>query len=173
MKAFNSTLNVGKGFKPRKAWVKKPYILKRSTLSKLGKSPVAATKRRIQALLRDIVMKRDYGCILRHVRCNRRIGDPGVIWQADHLLSRSNSATYGDSRLVVLVCRECHAWKSLGSNLRKAEYDRLVRSILPPERVTLWDMAEIEAGRHKAVKMDWTLVELSLQQELKNLQKVL
>lgn len=165
MKAWNSTLSAGKGFK------KKSYTLKRSTLRKISKDPVAETKRRIQALLRDICMARDSGCILAQVRCNRRIGDAGVVWQADHLISRSNSATYGDPRLVVLICRDCHGWKSLGSNLRKAEYDRLVRSILPLERVKLWDMAELEAGRHKGVKVDWTMTEIVLQAELDKLKE--
>lgn len=72
---------------------------------------------------------------------------------------------------MVLICKSCHAWKSLGSNLRKAEYDRLVRSILPQDRVKLWDLAEIEAGRHKGVKMDWTIIEMGLERELAALQK--
>lgn len=163
MKAWNSTLSAGKGFKPHSKG------LKLSVLNKLGKSPAAEAKRHIQALLREICLKRDLGCILRGVRCGRLVGDAGVVWQADHLVSRSNSATYGDSRLVVLICRDCHGWKSLGSNLRKAEYDRLVRQLLAPERVALWDMAELEAGRHKGVKMDWVLVELALQSELAKL----
>ena len=112
-------------------------------------------------------MKRDKGCILAEKRCGRQKGDPGVVWQADHLITRSNSATYGDFRLVVLVCKNCHGWKSVGNNLRKREYDELVRSVLPPDRVALWDRAELEAGKHKAVKIDWNLVELSLKAELK------
>ncbi len=140
--------------------------MKRSKLRVAGVSDTAKTKKRIQVLLREIVMKRDKGCILRDFRCHTTTQTPGVVWQADHLLSRSNSATYGDSRLVVLICRPCHGWKSLGSNLRKAEYDALVRSILPPERVSLWNMAELQAGRLQGVKMDWKLVEISLQQEL-------
>ncbi len=160
--------------KPRKPlkrtpFKQKPYTLKRSTLNKLGKSPTSVIKREIQALLREICIKRDKVCILASKRCNSRVGDAGVVFQADHLLSRSNSATYGDSRLVVLICRPCHGWKSLGSNLRKAEYDALVRTILPPQRVALWDMAELEAGRHKGVKMDWVLVKLALEQELAQL----
>lgn len=155
-----------KGFKSR------TFPLKRSVLRHLGKSTTAVTKRQIQATLREICLKRDKGCILRSIRCGAIVGDAGVVWQCDHLLSRSNSATYGDSRLVVLVCRNCHAWKSLGSNLRKAEYDRLVRSILSPEQVKLWDLAEIEAGRHKGVKMDWQLILLALQRELTQLENV-
>ncbi len=157
MKAWNSTLSAAK------------KSMKRSKLRVAGVSDTAKTKKRIQVLLREIVMKRDKGCILRDFRCHTLMGTPGIVWQADHLISRGNSATYGDSRLVVLICKSCHAWKSLGSNLRKAEYDRLVRSILPQERVNLWDMAELQAGRLQGVKMDWRLIELGLEQELKRL----
>lgn len=153
---FNSTFKR----KPTKS-------LKKSVLSKLGKSPTAATKREIQAVLRDIVIIRDKGCILRSKRlCGGEIGF--CVLQADHLITRGNSATYGDSRLVVCVCKGCHAWKSCGNNLNKAEYDALVRTILSPERVALWDMAE--ADRHRPYKADWTLVLLALQRELETMQ---
>lgn len=162
------------GFKKKSYALKTPQKLiesrRRGALRKISKSPVATIKGRIQALLRQIVMIRDRGCVLRNVRCGAFCEVTGVVFQADHLLSRSNSATYGDSRLVVCVCRPCHAWKSLGNNLRKKQYDDLVRSLIPKERVALWDIAELEAGRHKGVKIDWTLVEIGLQQELKGLQ---
>jgi len=99
-------------------------------------SEVSEIKRNIQALLRDTVIDRDGGCILRNMRlCGCDIGCAAL--QADHLITRANSATYADPRLVVCVCRPCHAWKSLGGNLRKAQHDALVRTILSPERVAL------------------------------------
>lgn len=153
--------------KPRRPLKKSPFKPTNRALRKVSKSPVAITKGRIQALLRQIVMIRDKGCILRNVRCGAELGTRGVVFQADHLMSRSFSATFGDSRLVVCVCRPCHAWKSLGNNLRKAEYDTLVKTLLPKERVALWDLAE--ATKHKPQKMDWTLVELSLISELNTL----
>lgn len=168
MKAWNSTLSAGKGFKSRTSPLKRSGTLRKIRPESVM-TPNEAAKSRIQPLLRSIVMIRDKGCILRDKRCGAFMGDAGTIWQADHLISRGNASTFGDSRLVVLVCRGCHGWKSTGNNLRKAEYDRLVRSILPPERVKLWDLAEIEAGRHKGVKMDWTLVLLALQRELATL----
>lgn len=137
----------------------------RVAIQRISKNPLAQTKKRIQALLREICLLRDKQCVLRFARCGRVVGDEGVVWQADHLISRANSATYGDSRLVVLVCRDCHAWKSLGSNLRKGQYDDLVKRILPKERVALWGIAE--ASAHRPFKADWVLVEMSLIQELK------
>jgi len=46
-------------------------------------------------------------------------GIEGVVLLADHLITRANSATFADSRLVVCVCKSCHAFKSLGSNRHK------------------------------------------------------
>ena len=93
-------------------------------------------------------MQRDGGCILRNVQHRGGTLDTlGVVAQADHLLSRSNAATYGDSRLVVCVCRACHAWKSLGDNPREAEYDALVRTIPPSERLKQWEACEQDSWR--------------------------
>jgi hypothetical protein len=144
------------------------YIQRKTPIARRGKSETSKCKARIQALLRQIVMKRDGGCILRDKRhCGAILGATGHVFQADHLITRSNSATYADPRLVVCVCKSCHGWKSLGSNLRKKQYDELVRSILPPDRVALWDKAENESWR--ATKVDWTLEELALQQVWKSM----
>lgn len=134
----------------------------------VGHSDTATTKRNIQALLRQIVMIRDKGCILRNARhCGGTLDTAGVVIQADHLISRANSATYGDSRLVVCVCKGCHAWKSLGSNRNKGQYDALVKTILPAERVALWERCEEESWRPSRVgASDWRLTELVLTAEL-------
>jgi hypothetical protein len=130
-------------------------FLKRFTpLRSKGISIVATIKDSIQAWLRAIVIKRDGGCILRNVRyCNGLPDIPGVVLQADHLVTRSNSATFADSRLVVCLCRPCHAWKSLGGNQRKAQYDALVRTLLPADRVELWDRCEKDSWRPVRTRM--------------------
>jgi hypothetical protein len=70
---------------------------------------------------------------------------------------------------VVCVCKAHHAWKSLGSNLRKKQYDELVRQVLPPERVKLWDTCERDSWRpHRAYAADWKLAEAALKSELMN-----
>lgn len=168
-----------KGFAPR-----------RSKLRLQGVSTASQLKRDIQALVRAIVILRDGRCILREVnnydfleggkigiarkiagvpRCNGFAKDGHLILQADHLISRSNSATYGDTRLIVCLCKAHHGWKSVGNNLRKAEYDKIVRQIISPERVALWDMAE--ADKYRPHKMDWALVKVGLEQEYKRLLK--
>jgi hypothetical protein len=131
--------------------------LRRHTpLAKKGKSDTALIKEQIQAELRRIVIDRDGGCVLRTVReCNGYIASHAVL-QADHLITRANSATFADPRLVVCVCRACHYWKSVASNRNKAEYDAMVRTLLPPDRVELWDRCEKESWRpHRTTVSDW------------------
>jgi hypothetical protein len=144
-----------------------------------GKSDTAIVKREIQGVLRQIVIARDGGCILRNVRqCGGEAGYTfleggvigkvkGLVLQADHLITRANSATYADSRLVVCLCRRCHAWKSLGGNRNKAQYDALVKTLLPPERVKLWEACEGDSWRpHRTSSYDWKLALAALKQEL-------
>ena len=147
----------------RGGFLKRRTPLKAKTrIRVVGKSDTAEIKRNIQALLRQIVIKRDGGCVLRHIR---HCAD--TVLQADHLITRANSATYADSRLVVCVCRSCHAWKSLGGNRNKAQYDALVKTLLPPERVKLWEACELDSWRpHPTRTADWKLAELALRQEL-------
>src|SRR5829696_4299006 len=100
--------------------------MKRVRLRLQSHSETAEIKREIQAVARDIVIARDGGCVLRNVR--RCGGEPGfAVLQADHLITRSNSGTYADTRLIVCLCKSCHAWKSLGGNAGKTQYDALVK----------------------------------------------
>ena len=146
--------------------------LKRTPIRVKGKEEVSTIKEDIQALLRQIVMLRDGGCILRDKgkqSCNGYAKDGHLILQADHLISRGNNATYGDSRLVVCLCKGHHGWKSVGSNLRKQEYDELVKTILPKERVALWERCEEERQRFSTGgKYDWKLIRLGLEKELEH-----
>lgn len=128
-----------------------------------GKSETKTLKKEIQRLLREIVIRRDGRC----TRCGIAYPTQGVVFQCDHLISRSNSATYADARLCVLLCRQCHAWKSLGNNLRKAEYDAFIKTRISPERVALWARCEADALRPKRTgATDWRLAIIVLEQEL-------
>jgi hypothetical protein len=140
--------------------------VKRTQLAKKGTSDTTIIKQDIQDTARAIVILRDGGCLLRGIRhCGGTLGQ--AVLQADHLITRGNSATYADTRLIVCLCRSCHGWKSLGSNLRKKEYDELVRSILPPDRVELWDRCERDSWRPKRTDLyDWRIALVVLGQEL-------
>lgn len=131
--------------------------LKRTKLRVVGHSTTAQLKKEIQALVREIVILRDGGCILRKLRhCN----DP--VLQADHLITRSNSATFADTRLIVCLCRSCHGGYK---QWHKPEYDLLVKKVISKDRVALWDKCQEDSWR--PTKMDWKLEILNLKQELK------
>lgn len=147
--------------------------MKRSRLRVVGISTTAQDKKEIQRLVREIVIKRDDGCIFKKEKghiCSGYAPKSGyLVLQADHLLSRANSATFADTRLIVCVCKGIHGWKSVGSNLRKAEYDERLKKILPKDIVELWERAEEYTKAHKTTKMDWKLEIINLKQELDKL----
>lgn len=127
-------------------------------MRKKSKSETSVNKDSIQKLVRAIVIKRDGTCVLRKLRhCN------DSVMQADHLITRSNSATYADTRLIVCICRSCHGWK----HWHEKEYDALVKTVLPEERLILWDRCQQELHAHKTKKMDWVMEIVALEQELK------
>jgi hypothetical protein len=157
--------------------MKRCGFLKRKTPLRIkGISETSEVKQRIQDLVRAIVIKRDGGCILRddgvqHMNylppCNGFAKDGHLILQADHLITRANSATYADTRLIVCVCKGHHGWKKW----HEREYNALVRTLLSPERVKLWDDCERDSWRpHRTSTMDWKLQEAALQSELRALQ---
>ena len=141
--------------------------MRRKALNRVGKSETTKLKIEIQRLLREIVIIRDKKC----QRCGVKYGTEGVVFQCDHLLSRSHNATYAVSALCVLLCKPCHAWKSLGSNLRKKEYDEFMRAKLSKEVVSLWDRCEQDSWRvTKKGAYDWDLEIVALNQELEKIQ---
>jgi hypothetical protein len=165
----------GTGKRPTQSSLQRYTPLRRTPLRRKSKSPTAETKEHIQALLRDIVILRDGGCILRHIHigippCNGyRKRDGQLILQGDHLITRANSATYADSRLVVCVCVGHHGWKKY----HEEEYNALVRSLLPKDRVELWDRCKEERirGTTRKYSYDWKLEEAALRQELDTLRR--
>src|SRR5260221_540382 len=102
--------------------IRKP--MKRTKLKVVGDNDTATLKQEIQDLVRLIVTYRDGGCAIRNFRhcggeahvsfCKEhntvKIFSNNVI-QADHLITRANSATYADTRLIVCICSGCHLWK--------------------------------------------------------------
>ena len=143
------------------------FLTRRSPLKTKSTSETALIKEDIQAYLRQIVIHRDGGCFLRHYpeagACGSRPTKDGhLILQAEHLHTRSNAASYADSRLVVCICERHHIhWKPQHSS----EYNQLARDFIGPERAALWD--KIEKERFRPHKMNWVLEKLALAQELK------
>lgn len=149
----------------------KPRIKRNRKLRVVGKSTTSQIKQDIQDLLRELVIKRDGGCVLEGVigNCNGYDRNGELVLQADHLIERSNSATYADSRLVVCVCKGHHGWK----HFRKSNHDHynsLIKGIIGPERVKLWERCEAENWRPKRTDgLDWLLQKVALQDEIRKL----
>ena len=101
--------------------------LKRTKLRVVGVSTTAELKQEIQDLLRQICILRDKKCILYGIKCRHEYGDEGVVFQAEHLIERSQSESFADPRLVVLVCKNCHGWMHFTKS-NHDQYDRWVRS---------------------------------------------
>lgn len=154
--------------------MKRGGFLKRKTgLKKKSTSDTATTKDNIQALLREIVMLRDGGCILRDVRCGNSLmyAAAGVVFQADHLIERSNSATYADPRLVVCVCKNCHGWKHFKKS-NHDQYNAIIKDIIEPERVALWEACEKDSWKpHRTSAHDWLKEEAYLKTKLAAMQR--
>ncbi len=143
--------------------------LRRTKLRIVGHSTTSELKVEIQALLRQIVIIRDGGCWLRHFSqsgaCGGYRNDGELILQAEHLHTRSNAASFSDSRLVVCICKRHHIyWKPQYSDL----YNKLARDFIGKERSELWDKVRDDWRPHK---IDLKLEKLALEQELKALQK--
>lgn len=152
-------------------------LQRRTPIKAKSQFETALVKESIQALLRAIVIERDGGCILRGNAyglpdCNgyTKVGE--LVLQADHLITRANGATFADHRLVVCVCKAHHAWKSLGGNMRKAQYDAIVKQLIEPERVALWEAAERDSWKPtRYTKSDWLKEEAYLRTKLAAMQR--
>ena len=144
--------------------------MKRTRIKVRGSSKTADLKSQIQDLLRAIVIIRDGGCILRNLQgvpqCNGYRSDGELILQADHLITRSNSATYAELKLVVCVCKGHHGWKKY----YETRYNEVVRKILPTESVELWDLREKERFiPTRKGAYDWKMEVVFLKEQLRKL----
>ena len=128
-------------------------------------------KKEIQATLRQIVIKRDGGCILRHYKddivsqyreCGPFRNDGELILQAEHLHSRANASSFSDSRLVVCLCQKHHGYYKPQYSV---QYYEIVRKHIGPACSALLDKVQHDFTPHK---IDLKLELISLKQELKS-----
>lgn len=129
----------------------------------------AQCKKRIQALLRQLAIQRDGGCVLRHYtdiagRCGGYRGDGELILQAEHLNTRARNISYGDMRNIVCLCSHHHGhWKPEHSR----EYWKLIEQIIGPERQAWLDRIQADQRPYHMVLWDWQKLEMELRQQLK------
>ena len=144
--------------KPRKP-------MRRTKLRLAGHSTTTELKQEIQSLLRELAIKTYGTCVLSkypeagECGCFNKNGE--LILQAEHLNSRSNTATFGDTRNIILLCKRHHIfWKPQNGAL----YWELIRKIIGEERYTWYQKARDDK---RAYKIDLKLVLLDLKQQLK------
>lgn len=135
----------------------------RSKLRVEGHSDVAEIKRNIQALLREAVIARDKGCVMRHFpeagACGGYRRDGALILQFEHLVTRANSASFGDVRLGVCLCQRHHIfWKPQHSQL----YWQLIERQIGPERWNLLQRVLADRSPHRFYLADWKAIEAAL-----------
>ena len=145
----------------RGEWSRTPAIKPKLPINaRIGKETTKELKVEIQAKLRAFVIVRDGGCWLRNYpeagACGGRKNNGDLILQAEHLHTRSNSASYADERLVLCICLHHHIhWKPQHSK----RYNELAEDFIGEERGELWKRVRED---HKPHKMDWQLELLRL-----------
>ncbi len=133
-------------------------------------TPTAQAKDMVQGLVRQVVIVRDGGCILRGKPqfgpCNGYRQDGQLVLQANHLVTRGKNVGYADTRLIVCMCKGHH--KGYHS-ARNEEYKITIRKIIGPARRNLWERAEQDRTIHHMTAWDWEKEVLALQAELRSL----
>src|SRR3990167_10149519 len=124
--------------------------MKRSYLSRIGKSDTAKAKKEIQALVRDIVIIRDGGCLLRNIKgiapCNGYAGDDNhLVLQADHLVTRGKNVGYATTDLIICLCKGHHTAKTF---TEKERYEDIIRGLIGKRRERLWNLAKADQKAH-------------------------
>lgn len=132
-------------------------------MRKSAKTETAKLKERIQALVREIVIKRDKHCVLRGFRfpCSK-------VLQAHHLISRGKNIGFADTRLIVLVCNGHHTAITFATGSDRWVYENFIRGMIGKERAALLDRAEADQKSHPMSAWDWGKVVLALEAELQN-----
>jgi len=136
-----------------------------------SKSSTAQSKKRIQALLRELAIRRDGGCVLSKRTdispCSGYSAGGNLILQYDHLHSRAFGVSFADLRLGVILCKGHHFWKSKVPGA-KERYDDMIREIIEPARVELWNRVKADRKIYHRTASDWDKEEMALIAELKN-----
>ena len=134
-------------------------------MRKRRNSETAKVKERIQALLRQIVIKRDGGCVLRIYQQSGQCGgyteSGNLVLQADHLITRGKNIGYAEPDLVVCLCKRHHIfWKKQYGDL----YWEFMEKIIGPARWQKLKKAEADQKIYEMTAYDWGKTELYLKE---------
>lgn len=129
-----------------------------------AKDDTAQNKQDIQSVCREIAIKRDGGCVLRHYpetgKCGPYKKNGELVLQYDHLNTRARNISFADTRLGVCVCQRHHIFYK---PQHPAEYENIIRDVIGPERTALLDKVRAD---QKTYKMVWPLELTALKKEL-------
>lgn len=143
--------------------------LKQNKVKKPKARNSSAIKKSIQALLRKNAIERDGTCVVGqnlalvpqnwHV-CGPLRGDGQIIVQAEHLVGRASSASYGDMRNIVLLCMRHHFHFK---RQHGAIYWEVIRHHIGPERWALVQQWEKDSWKPtRLYTADWLEIEKDL-----------
>lgn len=151
--------------KPVKTLKKAP----RSRLRLVGVSDTAQLKKLIQKALREGALIRDGGCVMRDFyeagKCGGYKKDGELIYQFDHLHSRTHALSFSDIRLGIIVCLRHHFYYK---KQYPAQYEYFARKAIGEKRCKLLDKVRADKTPYKA---DLKLELLALVQEVEKLKK--
>jgi hypothetical protein len=148
--------------------VKRTALRRYAPLQAKTSSDSGTIKENIQALLRQIAIKRDGGCVLRNYSDAGACGGYGsksgkLILQAEHLVTRANSISFGDMRNIVCLCQHHHGhFKPQHSRL----YWDLIREHIGEECWAWIKRVEADKKPYRFHTSDWAKIEAALKQEL-------
>jgi len=166
----------------QKAWAKTQASNRKAILKAQSSQTSAVLKTEIQALLREIAILRDGGCVLRDVpktwitkcrgtvdipHCNGYNKNGEYVLQFDHLNSRRFNVSFANPDLGVCVCRGHHGWKKWNEEI----YNEIIRTIIGPERCASWDRAAADRATYHMDSGDWAKVKAGLEQALDNMRQ--
>lgn len=158
--------------KTRTPLISNGKALRRSALRKVSKDDVPQCKGRIQGILREIVILRDGGCVLRHYpeagACGGYRNDGELILQGEHLNTRSRNISFAESKNIVCLCKHHHLhFKPQYSQL----YWELIERHIGPKRWAWYKRVRDDQRTYHCTLWDWQKMEIGLTQELQALKK--
>ena len=141
--------------------------MRRSPLKRKSKSETAKAREEIQRLVREIVIARDGGCLLRDPPglppCNGYRADGELVLQADHLITRGKNIGFADTRLICCLCKGHHTAKTFDQN---DTYEPIIREKIGPERAELWAKCKADRRSYPMGLWEWQKEILALKKEL-------
>lgn len=143
--------------------------MKRTKIRKKGKSEISQCKTRIQALLRDLAIIRDGGCVMKHYqetgKCGGRKKNGELILQFDHLHSRTNSTAW-NLDLGICVCLRHHFYYK---RQYPFEYERYAIDNIGKKREELLYRTRADNKPYSMKLHNWLFIEMGLTQDIKRL----